>query len=393
MRRAVARLSSLGIDGTFLFLTKTGFEKSIMDATASVRDYFSSKGIHDYALQRQGPQHKVRLQSYFFLANESVNSYASLYRPNAKMGDPRIWFDGLARYARAGDVLCIVAHRGNLLVLNASDDLLWASAQIPDSPLSEAIREINEAENKTSSRLLELIKGRVSQPLRTVRSGSTGVGATLENALGIQTNSSRAPDWNGIELKAGRRKKSGGVRSTLFAQVPTWELSNLKSSKELVFKYGYPREGFQKLNCQVSAISVNSQGLFLALDEKTGLLHERFSGGERTDPKALSGSVDVVAWEMSLLKRRLEEKHKETFWVSARSTGSGADEVFEYYEIEHTKSPMVNAFATLLDTGVVTLDHLIKSAPDGTTKERGPLFKIDRRNFGLLFPPSQIYRL
>ena len=72
MRRAVARLSSLGIDGTFLFLTKTGFEKSIMDATASVRDYFSSKGIHDYALQRQGPQHKVRLQSYFFLANESV---------------------------------------------------------------------------------------------------------------------------------------------------------------------------------------------------------------------------------------------------------------------------------------------------------------------------------
>ncbi|MDQ7968703.1 MAG: MvaI/BcnI family restriction endonuclease [Oxalicibacterium faecigallinarum] len=395
VKRAVQRATSLGLDGTFLYLTKTGHEKSIMDATAPVRDYLFSEGVHDYSSQGQGSTHKHRVKAYFVTPRQLIETTASLYRPPTKMGDPRIWFDGLGKYASAGSVLCLLAHEHEIFVLNAEDEMLWESINIFGSPLQQLVSRLLELQNHTANRLYDLIKERTKFPLRTICAGPTGVGATLEHVLGIPINSSRAPDWHGIELKSGRRKKGPNVRSTLFAQVPNWEISNIKSSKEMVFKHGYFRQGFQRLNCQVSAVKINSQGLFLSMDEKAGILHERCAiDPVKVDPKTLKSYQEVVAWEIKILKERLQEKHKETFWVSAHASGKGEEEVFDYYEIQHTKRPLINSFSTLLDTGIVTLDHLIKcESPESVAKERGPLFKIDKKNFGLLFPPSNTYSL
>jgi hypothetical protein len=54
---------------------------------------------------------------------------------------------------------------------------------------------------------------------------------------------------------------------------------------------------------------------------------------------------------------------------------------------------MVNALPTLLDAGVVTVDHLITRSLKGHVKEQGPLFKIWRRDMDLLFPPGNFYSL
>jgi hypothetical protein len=40
----------------------------------------------------------------------------------------------------------------------------------------------------------------------------------------------------------------------------------------------------------------------------------------------------------------------------------------------------------LLQAGVVTMDHLIKQKSDGRVSEKGPLFKLEPSDFGLLFP-------
>ena len=74
--------------------TQTGLVKSIMDATGSVRNFLKSKKIHDFGLQNQGQESKVQIVSKLIEDDKFVDSIASLYRPNTKNGDPRIWFKG-----------------------------------------------------------------------------------------------------------------------------------------------------------------------------------------------------------------------------------------------------------------------------------------------------------
>lgn len=394
-----------------------------MDATASVREYLKTENIHDYATQGQGQSHKHRVKSQILGTAATLETYASLYRPETKQGDPRIWFDGLKKYFLGGQVACIIAHANELYVLNASDPTLWASAEIAGSPLWNLVRTVRQDKNSVAFELLDLIRQKASGPLRTVVAGDTGVGMTLERALGLMPNSSRAPDYKGIELKAARHNKKQLTRSSLFAQVPDWSISQIKNFKDLAYRYGYFRNGMQRLNCTVSTQTINSQGLYLTLDESLGFLRERnrtiqttsYAVHERgpeadysqsyvphipplpqvyeKNARAVKAYEEVVAWRLELLKDRLRTKHPETFWVTATSSGSGRDEIFTFNHITHTKGPLVGAFATLLDAGVVTVDHLIKCPPDGATKERGPLFKIKKSDFNLLFPRPDEYQV
>ncbi|MDZ4713479.1 MAG: hypothetical protein SGI89_14310 [bacterium] len=43
--------------------TGTGLEKSIMDATGSVRTYLKGNNIHDFELQKQGQESKIQIAS------------------------------------------------------------------------------------------------------------------------------------------------------------------------------------------------------------------------------------------------------------------------------------------------------------------------------------------
>ena len=354
-----------------------------------MRDYFLSKGIHDYNEQRKG--NKQRVRAYFLTATEAIDTVASLYRPVTKKGDPRIWFDGLKRFTLGNEALCIVVQDKELFVLRAADSALWASADRVGSPLHELIRRSRNVGGAIANELLQLIRERASMPLQSFGVGDKSVGWTLENALGLPPNSSRVPDYKGIEIKAGRNT---GTRQTLFAQVPDWTISTLKSSGAIAHTYGYFRNGMQRLNCSLAADKINSQGLYLWIDAPDDLLRERHATRAGSSNPSLSRSYqEVVAWRLAEVKKSLLEKHHETFWVSATSTGSGIDRVFTYSNILHTKAPLAGAFATLLGLGTVTVDHLIKCPPGRAAKERGPLFKIRKTDFRLLFPPPDKYRI
>src|SRR5690554_18149 len=111
-------LTEKSVEVTLIEPTGTGLEKSIMDATGSVRAYLKDKKIHDYELQNQGQESKIQVNSYLVNPDGLLNSSASLYRPNTKKGDPRIWFKGLGAYSRANDILGIISHENNLYVVN-----------------------------------------------------------------------------------------------------------------------------------------------------------------------------------------------------------------------------------------------------------------------------------
>ena len=364
--------------------TGTGLEKSIMDATGSVRTYLKVNNIHDFELQKQGQESKTQITSFLISSDELVNSVASLYRPNTKKGDPRIWFKGLGAYSTANDILGIIAFEGKLYVLNITQlDLHQLIESKISNPLQDLVNEINQISNEVAEELLILLnKIAAKGPVPAMLQADTAIGRTLETLLGIDINSSKKPDYKGIELKSYRDKR--GNRKNLFAQVPDWNLSKFKSSAEILNAFGYSRGEDFKLYCTVSTLVRNSQGLKLKMDSEISQLIEN-------SDKSSAG--DFVVWGLETLHKRLLEKHNETFWIAADSITIGGKEHFQYKKVEHTKKPIVSQFDILLEQGIITLDHLIKRKPMGSVVEKGPIFKIKPNALDLLFPPSQSYSL
>lgn len=369
---------------TLIEPTLNGLKKSIMDATGPIRNYLKENNIHDYALQGQGPDNKVQIAAKIYKGFSIINSVASLYRPKTKNGDPRIWFSGLTRVAGPNDIVGIIYYAGELHVFNLTKlDIVRLLNSAVDNPLKELISSINHDANRISNELLSLLKGIAAKgPIPSMVAADTSVGRTLETALGININSSKQPDYKGIELKSYRSNRKN--RKNLFAQVPDWHLSKFKSSAQILDAFGYEREKDFKLYCTVSSATRNPQGLALRLDQDIKQLIENSSN---------PAIGDFVVWQLSTLHGRLLEKHRETFWVEADCIYIDGNEYFHYKHVEHTKQPIVPQFDLLLDQGIITLDHLIKKDIKGKVVEKGPLFKIKQQGIDLLFPPSDKYNL
>lgn len=103
---------------TLIEPTETGLKKSIMDATGSVRGFLKENQIHDYDLQGQGPENKVQISTIIYEDFKITNSTASLYRPQTKKGDPRIWFSGLTKIANPNDIVAIIYFADSFHIFN-----------------------------------------------------------------------------------------------------------------------------------------------------------------------------------------------------------------------------------------------------------------------------------
>ena len=377
-------LTENSVELTLIEPTKTGLGKSIMDATGSVRTYLKSKSIHNFEAQKQGPDKKVLVDSYLVEGAKIIPSVASLYRPVTKKCDPRIWFKGLGNYSEPNDILGITEFDGELYVLNITRlDIEVLLNQKILNPLQELVTSIRKESNEVANELLKLLSNIASKgPVPAMLKADTAIGRTLETLLGIDINSSKKPDYKGIELKSYRDKR--GNRKNLFAQVPDWKASKFKSSAEILNAFGYNRGDDFKLYCTVSSLVRNSQGLRLKMNTEINQLIEN------SDKSAIG---DFVVWGLETLHNRLLEKHNETFWIAADSISIEGKEHFQFKKVEHTKKPIVSQFDILLEQGIITLDHLIKRKSNGSVVEKGPIFKIKPNALDLLFPPSQIYSL
>jgi len=377
-------LTKKSVSLTLIEPTKNGLNKSIMDATGVVRSYLKTNNVHDYTMQSQGPNNKIILNGLIYSDFNVFQSKVSLYRPKTKKGDPRIWFSGLTKFSVANDILALIYFDKIIHVVNLTQlqiEKLLNSNII--NPLAELIQEISFVENIISNELLNLLKQVANKgAIPSLVEADTSVGRTLEAALGIPINSSKQPDYKGIELKSFRKSKKN--RKSLFAQVPDWNLSTFKSSSEILDVFGYWREDDYKLYCTVSTNKQNSQGLSLKIDSDISHLIETSND---------TSIGDFVIWTLDKLHNRLLVKHAETFWVSAESIQINGREHFLYTDVEHTKKPIIAQFDLLLEQGLITVDHLIKRNSKGKVVEKGPLFKIKPSSLNLLFPPSEKYTL
>ena len=375
----------------FLVPTPTGYEKSIMDATKPLRELLKFANVHDYETQGQGQENKVIIESHFITRDDVIKTSASLYRPNTKDGDPRIWFSDLKKYCKPCNLLAIIVYDKSLYVINLSNKEIQDSLKNRGhvfSFLQISLSEYVSVANELLEKLHELHKRGF---IPSITKGDPGVGDTLENALGIQRNNKKTPDYKGIELKASRITKNGEkktvTRSTLFTKVPDTGLTY----SEILEKYGkvqIPRgktEPRKQIYETLTTQKYNAYGLKLSVDydnDKLNLIDDA-----EPEPNLVS------SWNLDILRKTLLVKHHETFWVKAASEMRNDIEYFRYDKVIHTKNPNALLLAPLIENGEITADLAAHIKPDGTYRDHGLLFKIFPQNIHDLLGEEKKYDL
>lgn len=374
-----------GYDVAFLVPTATAMDKSIMDAHDSVRAFLKRNEIHDYAEQQQGVKRYIEAQ--YITSTGIIERKVSLYRPETKSGDPRIWVYGLKGVAQPYNLIALIYSEKQLFIVNCSNgkDLevaLGGMIPKPSYTLSSIASELIQKLKVISS------KGYVP----SLRQGDTGIGMTLETLLGIEANSSKAPDYKGIELKASRISKRGGSRNKnqLFSKTPNWKLSPMRTAENLVLTRGYiDADGQNALRHTISGSQPNSCGLYLDIDYANDYLRQMFTDVSTTD---FSPEHDMN-WVFDDLRKALRKKHNETFWVKAHHNDNRASEEFHYVKVEHTANPYINKLETLFETGIVTMDYTLHLKSSGKVRDHGYLFKLKANCVESLFPLPVEYDL
>lgn len=390
VEQALKLFNGAGITTGLLVPTETGFKKSIMDATLSFREFLHETGIHEYARQGQGPVNKVFVPAYFVLPDQCISSTTSLYRPITKMGDPRIWFKKLTKYCRPTDLLAVVAHAGELYVFNMSNEDVVRAFGIPGSCPYEILSKCSDVISPVASELLEKLKAIHARGYVAGRGhGDTDVGFTLESLLGIERNSSKAPDYKGIELKSSRHhgkvlgsKMSGTGNVTLFTETPDWKRSKF-DALGILNQFGYIENGRRQLYCTISN-APNPQGLYLDASDEIDLINKAKSDGY---------TGDVAVWALETLKGRLAEKHQETFWVQASSKFYDGKEFYQYDFVRHTRKPNTANLGSMFDAGIITLNFTMHMKPNGKVRDHGYSFRTSKGKLSHIFPLERVYDL
>ena len=381
-----------GVPVAFLVPTPTGYEKSIMDATAPVRKLFLDEEVHDYEQQAQGPQHKARIKSYFVHDDYLEETTASLYRPVTKQGDPRIWFDGLRKYCQPRNLLALIVVDGEIYVFNLSSPRVATSLMNHDFVYDVLASAVSERISPVAEELLQRLRIIHAQGfIPSITPGDPGVGDTLEDALGIRRNNDRHPDYRGIELKTTRLTRNGSrrttTRSTLFTRVPDRGMT-YNQILDAYGKWQIPRDSTEErfqLYETFRASRPNAYDLQLNLPGSRDELDIVHNIG--------NGLRYVASWEMENLRQCLLMKHPETFWIKAVSEMRDGREYFRYDLVLNTRHPNASLLGPLLENDKITVDLATHIEPDGRYRNHGVLFKMLPEDLPLLLGEAIEYAL
>lgn len=396
-KRNMEYLVNKNVKFTQVQITATGLKKSILDATTPMRTYFKENNVHDYSLQNKGQDNKVIIKTYILTEHKEIETQTSLYRPETKDGDPRLWIYRLKETTEADDIHAIIAPTPtSLFIINLTKvDIVKCCESSLVNPIQDLISVFYHSSNLISNELLTILRSYENQWIDTDLRADTAIGRQVEALLGIDMNASKLPDYMGIELKSFRSQRPS-IKKNLFCKVPDWELSQLKSGAEIVEKYGYMSGGIKSYRNTLYCKALNSQNLRLNMNYPDDLLEieEDKILGENQFKKV----ADVAVWRLQTLHECLLTKHHETFWIEVDTRiGDQGQEQFMFNKIEHTRNPIVSQFDILLEQSMITVDLLLGrpkvDLETGKPKKGGDAvsFKIKKSAAGLLFPDSVIY--
>ena len=173
----------------------------------------------------------------------------------------------------------------------------------------------------------------------TLRTGSTGVGFTLETLLDIKENNISSPDLGHIELKAQRAHHKG--MTTLFTfNKNAWKMAPL----EAIRKYGSKDKKSRLGLYYTMGLTPNHAGLFLSVQEQW------------ISVRSVEGSL-IAQWKLEDIVRRFNQKVRSVLLVKAHVEEREGVEHFYYHKARLlsggvTQSILKNQF----ENGLLYLD-------------------------------------
>jgi hypothetical protein len=112
-------LEKNGVVYTTIQPTKTGLEKSIIDATINTRAFLKNNNFHNYESQKNGIENKIIINAKYVDENELNDFAISLYKANNR-GDSRMSFSSLNSFSQPNDLLALICKNDILYLLNIS---------------------------------------------------------------------------------------------------------------------------------------------------------------------------------------------------------------------------------------------------------------------------------
>lgn len=218
------------------------------------------------------------------------------------------------------------------------------------------------------SKLRELhAKGPV--PVDGTSSGRYGL--AVEKALGIPQNSSKAPDFMGIELKT----KGGDSLQTLFSRTPSRYVQD-SDKTEMFDRNSY----FDSKR--------NRQALYTSFSSSPDSLGFYLKAGSQT-VTAFRDRVAVVEYEAERLEEALLSKHTQTVFLAVTPGRTNGNEICTIDEVLFCKWPSIIRFLRLIRAGNVFLDFTMSRRNDGLVKDHGFLWRIRSKSLPDLYLSSE----
>ena len=215
--------------------------------------------------------------------------------------------------------------------------------------------------------------------VKSVRSGSTGIGATFENLIGKNEESFEIPDFYGIEIKTRREYSKSAI--SLFNAVPTG--SHYYEVKRLRDKYGYPSKRDKNLKRLYARVVGNEQ-------RKVGLWYFFKLRVNRKTNRLILEIYDyhnvlidnTTYWEFDILKEKIMRKLQILALISAWTNEKDGVEYFKYYKMNIYVLKDFENFVDMLEEGKIEVSFKIDSFVDekryGNVDSTGVSFSIKK---------------
>jgi len=202
--------------------------------------------------------------------------------------------------------------------------------------------------------------------------GSGRYGLTLEYYLSIPQNSSKEPDFMGIELKT----KHGNSLQTLFSRVPSRYLA-CTDKKQLVKEFGY-FDGKRKRRSLYTSFNNTPDSLGFYLTEKPNRLVVN------------KKQLEILEYDDSVLEEAILSKHNETAFLSVSTKRLKNGKMgCRFDKLLYCKTPSLQRFMRMARNGNVYLNFTL-SEKKGVIRDHGFLWRVHQDSLSKMYTDSMI---
>lgn len=206
--------------------------------------------------------------------------------------------------------------------------------------------------------------------VKSLRSGPTGVGQSLEQYIGLKENNLSLPDLEKFELKAHREGSDNLITLFTFNR-GAWLVNPLDAVK----KYGTPDENGRLGMYFTMTPNVNRSGLYLDVQK------------DYVSVKHISGE-EIVRWKFSDLTDQFIKKLPGLILVYAKSQERDGIEWFNFYSAKLLKGTTPETLSSAIRNGIILID--LRLHDDGTmARNHGTGFRVREKDLDKIFSYSE----